>query len=816
MYLLGYEKIKKNKIVHRICSKVKKNSEEKKNIIKIISLKETQANSKSTEMESPLVAKQQALNSLRDYIQQTRAGNPNYTGENARPVLDNVFTALTNAGFDTRVFGPAYDAFAASQGTDLNILDRLGAELNASLQAPVQPIGSFGSTNFPQSTQTLGSPVTQPGFGSTPSTQLGFGPTQSGGLGSPTTTTTATSFPSGFQAGPNPFGQRPSQPTQNLSNRIDSRNVRGGVNALVTLSATLTKMGNPSDDSDDSKKKFFEAINNALIDRTTGADLLVPYYQNNPQTLTADRRQYIMNVITDSYKLTSVVDSQGNVIGTEENVLTKGFQTFKFSFGEKKKDGTPKINTRQVKTIDLVLMKRPAIDISSDQKLKESSENRTRFDALASAAYSKKNLQSQVRAIKLLMKANSQFGRALAEKTGFEKEAAIGIPAAGNSTTNPLVKNGYFIVTRDDYEAMENNALILVQNMVFAGSLGRKQISQIKSFRGKGNKLFVMDGVFLNWLRNETFGIITNTSGVAGCLTARGPVEGEKSARRFTFTCQSPAFWAGFRELAALKYAELSNGSPDEYEQVLRNAFSDGNDAMLVERGFAKEKLLRALFYLAKSFGRLNNQQNIDPNAGQDLKIRFGSQKAQPAKDPNSKKKANVINNYTPTDAMREFFGRVASRFAFSKEQSDDKEKLVENRDGASVLQVVARSVMKEGYAGEESKTRMDVDTIPQMAFAKITKVTSYQTYESEYMTMLQVLDPKVPSDAPFGNTTIGKLRTALYAEAEALEEVKIAVDTVVSNAKTVRDQRKSEIEKNKKTANVQSPSANQNVSMVM
>jgi hypothetical protein len=54
-------------------------------------------------------------------------------------------------------------------------------------------------------------------------------------------------------------------------------------------------------------------------------------------------------------------------------------------------------------------------------------------------------------------------------------------------------------------------------------------------------------------------------------------------------------------------------------------------------------------------------------------------------------------------------------------------------------------------------------------------------------------------------------VRTALYAEAEALDELQKTVDTVVSNAKAVRESRKSEAEKKNKTSTSQPAIVNPN-----
>lgn len=717
-------------------------------------------------MEGQQVSQQQALADLDALIGQVKAGQRN-TPQLAKEGADALADVLVRAQIPDDFF--AADLLQYEQTGLAAPLENLRVKLAQAINvlAPVR-VGSGPSV---QKQPSFGAQATQSPFAASSTSAFGG----QGGLGvqQPTTTTT-TGFTPGFTSAPvgSTFTSAAQQDNQLAYVNLDAANVKGGVLAINNLKGELLKINRPSDNSADYKKKFGEMIRGVLLDQSNN-DMLLPYYGGNFERLTPQVRGAIIDSLANAVQFTSRVVGQGNNQRVEQvpTVFNRGVEKFTFITSG---DDSKKKADSESKTVELILMKRPTIVSTTPGLLAETTEQHTMYMTDVSSAYSKRNLRLQVRALKLLMKANTQYNAVFAEKTGRTRGIGLGIYAPGHQ--HRAMKNDYLVITLNDLAAQEENALILAGNMDYAATLGRKQIPQERSFKGSGNKPLVLDNIFKTWLNAETFGLATaESASPSGCYVE--PIRtGEKNLRKFGFNCVNPSFWDGLTRAAAAKYVQMGGKDQQEYANILA-VLSGGK--MLIQAGVGKEKLVNTLFYLAKSFGLLGGRQNNNANA-QNGKVSFGTQHPLPPRDPGERHKPK--NDYYPTDAMKAILNnaQTPARLAYSKDV-DGNQVIGRNTTGGTVLSVVADSV------NASPKTQMTLDKIPQTAFNKIIKVMSHSPSDDEYRQWVTVFDPSVADDQVFfEGVTVGMVRNAIFAEKAAAVDYKASIEKLIDDAKSV------------------------------
>lgn len=603
-----------------------------------------------------------------------------------------------------------------------------------------------------------------------------------GGAFLPTTTTTTSG---GFA--PNPAASAALQNAQQQQRRSVIPDLRlmkfkGGKASVNKLNSALATIKNPKDEKDSKAIMNFSNAVNSLVDE---AGNIVFASMGTFDSVTGmvtyrDPRSWdvIRNLTSSSLQFDSVTAESGKIVSTP-NKLFGGdvLQDFQFTFDSDTKEKDKK---KPVRRIQLLLAKRPAIDSSDDISRERSIENRRMYDETASALYSKRNVQAQVRVLKELMKANNQTSRAFQAKTGHTPGVSLGVEAPAAK----MAVDGYLAITLSDLEAMQYNANVLATNMTFINTLGRKQPFDPRSFKGS-SALVRLDQPFIDWINTETFG--PPAANGSYCFPKAERIGDERKTKKYKFVCGNPAnFFEGVMQRAAVKFVDLGGITTNEYNKVLLNMEKvTGVQGPLFLSGFAKKKTISGLFFLARAFGKVRGFQNIDPNGNSNFIINFGTGIRKAVNDDVKK-----MPEHRPTDAMLQLFGRKATNVYVL---DNDKDALVANIGNTTIFQTVENVVNNK--AGVKSKITSEV--LPLTSLNRIVNVATFMQSSDAFKQLAGVADSETPDSTllTLGNVatgiTFGHFRLALHAEAVAIFEIKKSVEDLLSDANSTNTTKK-------------------------
>lgn len=583
--------------------------------------------------------------------------------EETKNILTAIFSELNNLDLvheDLEALKAAYNEakYFFDQKHFADALERLNT-LNDILS-----IGQYASTL----------PSVQPGFGSptTSSTHLGGTPLLSqvtppmipGRASATTTTTTPDEFTRGFGQGftGQGFSQALGTPMPGEIKTVPQK-VESGIPDVTTddlvnksdfarLFAVASKLEKLGDDSKSSRDNFYNFIQNNRVPYKTDQgprDLFSHLKRLRPEDFTSSLRRAIVHHIGEINTLKTMISGEGKAIGVK-NEIGENIQKYIYvqeltdkellekeqEYNDKKargkkvaKEPPSKAKRAVAKEINLILMTRPTVDINADIKTREEqiSERQT-FDYMVSQAYHKKNAGVQAKILASLVEANDRVAHAFGKHTRFQDGMAISISVSGGEQVPEAIRKGFVVddystkledgsydlrlfVTLTDYKAMVENAQLLAKNMEYAGTLGRKVIKDELDFKGN-YKLIELSDKYVDWLGAETFGLLEDGYGIAGCWVHSfttypedKPLAPVKSYSVW-FECDDLGnFWTALRKEASRYYEEQTTNNPNKYLEATETG-------MFLERKYAKLTAVRNLFYLAKIFGLVDGKQNVN------------------------------------------------------------------------------------------------------------------------------------------------------------------------------------------------------------